>query len=104
MESIDSESTTAQKKKTLKLSLLRTQVNIRKKVLGQNIHIIFTHARKQRPVGDIVEELADFIDNDTLSSENSEYIQNPSALVARRIRHRFENEGNICDRAYEKGP
>ena len=45
--SIDANSMSAQKKKAQKTSLLKTQVKIRKKVLQQDIHIVFSHARKQ---------------------------------------------------------
>lgn len=50
LDEIDTSNSTISKKKTQKLSLLRTQVNIRKKVLGQVIHITFSHFKKQRPL------------------------------------------------------
>ena len=60
MDEIDSESIPPSKKKQ-KLKVLRTQVNIRKKVLKQNINIPFSKARKQRTVPEIINDLKKFI-------------------------------------------
>ncbi len=57
MEEIDAESTTAAKKKSKKLTVIRTQIGIRKFFLKQNINILLTRPRKQRPVDNILEEL-----------------------------------------------
>ena len=48
---------TTASKKSKKLAVIRTQINIRKKVLKQSINIVLTHAQKQRPVPELVEEL-----------------------------------------------
>lgn len=85
---IDKKSLSAAKKTAEKRLLLRTQIKIRKRVLGQNICITFSHSRKQRPVAEIVKELSHYIDQ--FSSECSECIQDPSALVGKRIKHKFE--------------
>ena len=61
MLKIDMENVSAKKKKALKLNLLKTQVQIRRKVLGQAIPITFTRNRKQRSVTDVTQELHDFI-------------------------------------------
>ena len=76
------------KKKAQKLSLLRRQVNIRKKVLGQKINIVFTRSGRQRSINDLEKELAEAIDQD--SSNNSEYVKQPSTLIGRQISHRFK--------------
>ena len=89
---IDSENCSAAKKRTKKLSLLKTQVNIRKKVLNQSVSIVFTHYRKQRPLSDIVEEVSDFIDRSTSSSECPVLIEDPKAFVGRQIRQKFQEE------------
>lgn len=47
------------KKKSKKLQLLRTQINIRKKILHQQIAIVFTQSRRQRPFDDIARDLAE---------------------------------------------
>lgn len=86
---IDTEKISAQQKKAKKIQLLKTQIRIRKKILGQDIRIFFSHARKQRPLCKIVKELSDHICNNT---SNSEYVQNPSLLVGQNIQHRFETE------------
>ena len=61
MNEIDSESIPPSKIGQKKLKVLRTQVNIRKKVLKQNINITFSKARKRRPLPDIVNDLKKFI-------------------------------------------
>ena len=90
--SIDAESVSTAKKRAKKLSLLKLQINIRKKVLGQNIRIVFSHARKQRPLSDVVKELSDYINENPL--ESSEFIREPYNLIGRHIRHRFEIDAN----------
>ena len=59
---IDISNNTISKKKAQKLSLLRTQINIRRKVLGQNIHITFSHLRKQRPLNTVIQELSFYLE------------------------------------------
>ena len=78
---IDATENTASKKRALKLSLLRTQINIRKKVLGQNINITFSHLRKQKPLHIIIQEMSDFLNQDY--HVNSKFTQDPNALVGK---------------------
>ncbi len=92
MEEIDAESTTAAKKKSKKLTVIRTQIGIRKKILKQNINILLTRSRKQRPVDDILEELTDFIRKNSVFSE---MLQHPHDLIGSRIKHRFEMDEGI---------
>ena len=80
LQVIDTESISAQRKKSKKISVLKTQIRI----LGQDICIVFSHARKQRPLHELV-----YIDKNTLYSE---YIQDPSILVGKSIQHRFETD------------
>lgn len=88
MIEIEGSSTSQKQMKSKKLVLLKTQINLRKKVLGQsNIHIPFTQSRKQRPVSDILNDLESFIDNNPL--EYSAYFQDPGTMVGKRIRHKF---------------
>ena len=85
---IEGSSTSQRQMKSKKLALLKTQINLRKKVLGQsNIHIPFTQSRKQRPMSDILNDLESFLDSNPL--ENSEYFQDPCTLVGKSIRHKF---------------
>jgi len=72
----------------LKLSLLREQVRIRKKVLGQTINITFTHLRKQKPLHTIIQEMSDFLDQNY--HVNSKFLQDPNALVGKNISHQFK--------------
>lgn len=60
LQNIDTEDISSQSKKARKLSLLRTQIKIRRKVLNQDIRIHMSHARKQRPLCDIVKEFLAF--------------------------------------------
>ena len=81
--SIEAENVSATRKKAKKVSLLKTQIKIRKKLLGQNIHIVFSHSRKQRPLSDVIKELSDFIDQH--APECSNYIEEPTGLVGKHI-------------------
>ena len=82
---IEAESTSAAKRKASKLSLLKSQVKLRKKVLKQDINIVFTRSRQPRPTEDIVKELSDYID------QNSK-IPNPCELIGKHILHKFRME------------
>jgi len=88
MKEIDESQISISKRKAQKLSLLRTQVNIRKKALEQGIRIVFTHSGKQWPICDLMKELGDFIDQDC--TKNSEFVKDPTTLVGRQISHRFK--------------
>lgn len=96
---IDEENISNSKKKTKKLALLRTQVNIRKKVLEQDICIIFTRSRKQRPLDEIIKDLSDFIS--THSSSNLDIIHNPASLIGKSISHKFEIEESHDEQWYD---
>ena len=85
---IDLENLSAQKKKAKKLSILKVQINIRKKMLKQSIRIPFSAARKSWPVNEIFEELEHFIDNNPLPDID------PLSMVGRHIRHKFVAEGD----------
>ena len=64
---IDEEVSTATKRRAKKLALLKIQIKIRKKILKQNIRIVFTHSGKHRPIDDVIQELASFIDSSSHS-------------------------------------
>ena len=73
----------------LKLSLLREQVRIRKKILGQTINITFTHLRKQKPLHTTIQEMSDFLDQNYHA--NSKFLQDPNnVLVGKNISHQFK--------------
>ena len=88
---IDRDSVSATKKRNKKIDLLKTQVQIRRKVLGQTVPIVFTSSRKQRPLANIVTELCDFIENSTLPTECSAFLKDPISLVGRQIKQRFQD-------------
>ena len=93
MDEIDSESIPPSKKKQKKLKVLRTQVNIRKKVLKQNINIPFSKARKQRTVPEIINDLKKFIaehpQQNQSSATHDHMYTDPFSLVGKEINHRF---------------
>ena len=89
LKDIDSADTTASRKKQQKVALVRVQINIRKKVLGQKIKIPFTQHGKQRPLKVIIKELADFI-ADNPHSDVETALGNPSALVGKESLHKFQ--------------
>ena len=82
---------TSSKKLKNSLSLIRMQINIRKKVLNQKINIPFSHKGKQRPLSDIVTNITEFI---AAHSETNQTIQpeinDPVSLIGREIKHRFK--------------
>ena len=77
------------KKKQEKLSLLRSQINIWKKVLNRKIT---THSRSQRPVDVIVQELSDYIDASDLPPIVTSISREPTSLIGKRVEHKFEHE------------
>ena len=85
------------KKNADKISLLKTQIKIRKKLLGQNIHTVFTQSRKQRPLGDVIKELSEFIDQHAPECLNYSIVKEPTTLIGKHIQHRFEvdNTGTV---------
>ena len=86
LSEIDSEAITAKKRMDKKRTLLREQINIRKKVLNQTVKIHMTENRRQRPLRDIINELTDYI------QENE--VQLPEYLVDKKILHKFQLEGH----------
>ena len=91
---IERENISASKKKSKKILLLKTQVQIRRKVLGQTVPIVFTSHRKQRQLTCIVTELCEFINNCTLPANFEAFIEHPNALVGRHIKQRFKDPEN----------
>lgn len=89
MSEIEDQDCTAASKKSRKLAVIRTQVNIRKKILKQSINIVLTHARKQRPVPELVEELSAFIQE---HGPHSELLRKAQSMVGCRIKHRFKTD------------
>ena len=81
---IDKEVSVVTKRKRKKLALLKVQIKMRKKLLKQNIRIVFTHSGKHRPVNEIIQELAGFI------ASNPVNMIDPFSLVGKRINHKFE--------------
>jgi len=88
---------TSSKKSKQSLSLIRMQINIRKKVLNQKVNIPFSHKGKQRPLSDIVTDITEFIAAHTQTSEmNSSAlmiqpdVSDPTSLIGREIQHRFK--------------
>ena len=89
---IDMKNMSATRKRSLKMDILKTQVRIRKKVMGQTVPITFTSNRKQRPVADITQELCDFISKTGIPSEFAPFLEQPTTLVGKRINQRFQDE------------
>ena len=81
-------------KRDLWLGILKTQVQIRKKVLGQAVPITFTSNCKQHPVADITRELCDFITKTGIPSEFAPFLEQPITLVGKRIKQRFQDDSD----------
>ena len=81
--------TTASKRIKEKYALLRTQINIRKKVLKQNIKIPFSHHGKKKPLADIIQSLTDFVKEhpqlpeDNCSVKQQIEISDPFSLIGK---------------------
>ena len=89
---IDHSTVSDSKKKKEKLTLVRNQINIGKKVLKKNINIPFSHCRSQRPVDAIIQELGDYIYRAELPSFVSSVARDPACLIGKRVAHKFEDE------------
>ena len=85
------------RKRSLKIGIIKTQVQIRRKVLGQSVPITFTSNRKQRPITDIIQELHDVIAHSDLPAEFVSFLERPMTLIGKRIKQRFQNESNNPD-------
>ncbi len=91
LSKIDQSSISAAKKRTMKMSLVKDQINIRKKVHKQTIRIPFTQCGKKRSLDTVISELTEFITSQQESSAQS--LQDPTSLVGKHIEQRFEVEG-----------
>ena len=67
--------------------MLKTQVKIRKKILNQDIRIVFTSSRRQRTMNEIVKELSEFI---TANSSNATILNSPTLLIGKQFKHCFQ--------------
>lgn len=80
MREIDSSKVSSSRINQKKLALIRQQIRIWKKVCNQDVPITITQSRKQRPIEDLVQELAAFIES-KVSSSISVVQYNPLSLV-----------------------
>ena len=85
------------KKRSLKVGVTKTQIQIRRKVLCQSVPITFTSNHKQRPFTDIIRELHDVIVHSDLSVEFVSFLERPMTLIGKRIKQRFQDESNNPD-------
>ena len=76
--------------RTKKREVLKTQVQIRKKVLTQNVPITFTVNRRQRPLEDLAKELSDFIKETDLGlpPRYAAIIKKPTKLIGQNIKQK----------------
>lgn len=72
------------------MSILKTQVQIRKKVLGQSVPITFSSSHKQCPVADITRELCNFITKTDIPSEFAPFLEQPITLLGRESSKGFK--------------
>lgn len=75
------------KKTKKKLALIREQINIRKKLLGQKINIPFTCKGKQRSLVVITEEFLQHLQNEGACSTSCSY--SAQYLVGKTVLHKF---------------
>ena len=102
IEEIEKLPLTASKKRAETLALIKTQIKIRKKVLGQkNAHITFTVKRKAKPLCELISELKVLLTEDDPQHDIEKTLQckslcraiarRPHTLLNAKIRHRFIN-------------
>ena len=91
---IDEENISTAKKTQKKRTIIREQINIRRKVLGQKINVPFSCKRKQRSLSDIVKEFSAHL-NDVPAASSSTSIRDYSSesLVGQTVLHKFEVDG-----------
>ena len=94
VRNIDEQHGSMTAKTALKLKLVRNQINIRKKVLLQNINIPFTQCKTKRPVNQIIKDLADFI--------SFQKQTDPFTLVGKQVQHKFKNS-DTCEEEWYRG-
>ena len=90
MLEIEKESISDSKKNQKKLAVIREQVNIRKKVLGQKINVPFSNKGKRRPLADIMEQFSTHLLPCSASTCTSSPVHSSESLVGRRVSHKFE--------------
>ena len=100
ISAIDNESNSVSNKKSKKVSLLKTQILIRKKVLKQKVNIVFSRSKKQRPLSDVIKELDDFI---CANSPFADALKEPESLVGKRITHKFEVDSDTGETMWFTG-
>lgn len=93
---IDMSNISETRKRSLKIGVFKTQIQIRKKVLGQSVPITITSNRRQRPITDIVQELRDFITH-SLPAEFEPFLKQPMTLIGKKIKQRFQDESDDPD-------
>ena len=97
LSEVDDEDISASKKTRKRLTIIREQINIRKKLHNQKIDIPFSHHRKQRPLRDIIQDLCYFIAKtmtpSTTAGIQNESVVDPASLIGRRICHKFDVDG-----------
>ena len=81
---------TSLRKTQQKLAIVKEQITLRKKVLGQNIAIPFSEHGRERSLQDITKELFDHMQ--TYSHTNPK-IEDPNDLVGKQIFQKFLCEG-----------
>ena len=73
---------------------MKTQIKIRRKVLSQNVPIVFTSSHKQRAITDTAKELCDFIETRIPCPLSLQDLFKTSCLIGKRINHKFTDEGS----------
>lgn len=84
LQEIDKTKISQSKKDSKKLSIIKSQVNIRKRVLGQQIKIRYTLTRRKHLISDII---ADF--------PLPDLVCNPLLFVEKEVDHKFQVNGTV---------
>jgi len=90
LDEVDDMNITSLKKTQQKLAIVKEQITLRKKVLGQNIAIPFSVHGRKRSLQDITEELIDHMQTHSYTNPK---IEDPNDLVGKQIFQNFLCEG-----------
>lgn len=86
LHEIDTLAATTSSKQKKKLGLIRVQINIRRKIYHQTVHIPFTKHGKNRPLATIISEFSRFVGEHPCTEAS--LIEQPFSLIGRFL-HKF---------------
>ena len=78
-------------KKAKLFEMIKTQIHIRTKLLGEKSKIQFTVGGKRRPISQLISELSTIIRDSSVELNCPTFASNPEVLVGHKIKHNFSD-------------